>query len=98
MGMVINSGLDRAGRARQQVERSRARLLRQQGESALQSGDEQEQLAKMTQQFPTPRLELDDGNQDLADLHEREDLLLNTTAGSISQAARCAFRLSARWS
>jgi hypothetical protein len=38
---------------------------------------EQRQLAAMTQVFPTPRLEADDGNQDLADLHAREDLLLN---------------------
>ena len=30
----------------------------------------------MTQQFPTPRLQTDDGNQDMADLHAREDLLL----------------------
>ena len=38
---------------------------------------EQRQLQAMTQVFPTPRLEMDDGNQDLADLHAREDLLLN---------------------
>ncbi len=38
---------------------------------------EQKQLAVMTQAFPTPRLETDDGNQDLADLHAREDLLLD---------------------
>jgi hypothetical protein len=46
---------------------------------AIQSNPalEQEQLAKLTQQFPTPRLELDDGNQDLTDLHGREDLLLD---------------------
>ena len=31
----------------------------------------------MVQRFPTPRLETDDGNQDIADLHAREDLLLN---------------------
>jgi hypothetical protein len=37
---------------------------------------EQEQLQQMTQRFPTPRLQTDDGNQDLADLHAREDLLL----------------------
>ena len=37
---------------------------------------QQKQLAKLTQQFPTPRLETDDGNQDLTDLHAREDLLL----------------------
>jgi hypothetical protein len=30
----------------------------------------------MTQSFPTPRLQTDDGNQDVADLHAREDLLL----------------------
>jgi hypothetical protein len=38
---------------------------------------EQRQLAQMTQTFPTPRLETDDGNQDTADLHAREDLLLD---------------------
>ena len=37
---------------------------------------EQQQLRELTQKFPTPRLETDDGNQDLADLHRREDLLL----------------------
>jgi len=36
----------------------------------------QNKLAGMTQQFPTPRLQTDDGNQDVADLHAREDLLL----------------------
>jgi hypothetical protein len=30
----------------------------------------------MTQQFPTPRLQTDDGNQEIADLHAKEDLLL----------------------
>lgn len=38
---------------------------------------EQRQLGQMAQAFPTPRLETDDGNQDIADLHAREDLLLN---------------------
>jgi hypothetical protein len=38
---------------------------------------EQEQLKMMTARFPTPRLQMDDGNQDLADLHAREDLLLD---------------------
>jgi len=36
----------------------------------------QNKLAEMTQQFPTPRVQTDDGNQDVADLHAREDLLL----------------------
>ena len=37
---------------------------------------EQKQLAQVTSNFPSPRLEMDDGNQDTADLHAREDLLL----------------------
>ncbi len=37
---------------------------------------EQRELSQMTQIFPTPRLQTDDGNQDTADLHAREDLLL----------------------
>jgi hypothetical protein len=38
---------------------------------------EQQQLQQMTQRFPTPRLQNDDGNQDLADMHVRESLLLD---------------------
>lgn len=37
---------------------------------------EQIQLNQLTQSFPTPRLQNDDGSQDLVDLHRREDLLL----------------------
>src|ERR1035438_3970257 len=36
----------------------------------------QNKMAAMTQQFPTPRLQTDDGNQEIADLHAKEDLLL----------------------
>ena len=44
---------------------------------------EQREFASMTQSFPTPRLETDDGNQDISDLHAREDLLLeNYSTGS----------------
>jgi hypothetical protein len=38
---------------------------------------EQVELNQMTQRFPTPRLQMDDGDQDVADLHAREDLLLD---------------------
>jgi hypothetical protein len=37
----------------------------------------QNKMAEITQTFPTPRLQMDDGNQDIADLHAREDLLLS---------------------
>jgi len=36
----------------------------------------QKKMETVTQQFPAPRLQTDDGSQDVADLHEREDLLL----------------------
>jgi hypothetical protein len=38
---------------------------------------EQQQLNQMVQRFPTPRLETDDGDQDITDIHAREDLLLD---------------------
>jgi hypothetical protein len=38
---------------------------------------EQQQLNRMVQTFPTPRLQTDDGNEEVAELHAREDLLLN---------------------
>src|SRR5271156_5378693 len=37
---------------------------------------QQKELQQMTSSFPTPRLDIDDGNQATADLHAREDLLL----------------------
>ena len=37
----------------------------------------QQQLEQVTQAFPLPRLSIDDGEQETADLHTREDLLLS---------------------
>lgn len=37
----------------------------------------QNKVAELTQTFPTPRLQTDDGAQDITDLHAREDLLLS---------------------
>ncbi|MGO8758683.1 MAG: hypothetical protein ACLQG3_11215 [Terracidiphilus sp.] len=39
--------------------------------------DLQNKMAELTQSLPTPRVQADDGNQDVADLHAREDLLLS---------------------
>jgi len=36
----------------------------------------QSKVAELTQQFPTPRLQTDDGSEDIANLHAREELLL----------------------
>lgn len=41
------------------------------------SPEMQKKVAELTQTFPTPRLQTDDGNEDVADLHQREDLLLD---------------------
>ena len=38
---------------------------------------EQQQFKQMTDAFPGPRLQTDDGNQDTSDLHAKEDLLLD---------------------
>jgi hypothetical protein len=43
---------------------------------------QQKQLAAVSQSFPTPRLETDDGDQDIADLHAKEDLLLDNYSSS----------------
>jgi len=37
----------------------------------------QNKIAELTKSFPTPRVQTDDGNQDVADLHARESLLLD---------------------
>lgn len=36
----------------------------------------QQQFAQLAQRFPTPRLQTDDGYQEIADMHAKEDLLL----------------------
>jgi hypothetical protein len=38
---------------------------------------EQQQLQQMVTRFPTPRVQTDDGNMDVAEMHAREDILLN---------------------
>jgi len=38
---------------------------------------QQQQLKALVKRFPTPRLETDDGNLDVAEMHAREDILLN---------------------
>lgn len=74
-GIVINNGMNKADgptnkwMAPYQVAPTKA----------LRSNPqlEQEQLAKLTKQFPYPQVQIDNGNSDLATLHDREDLLLN---------------------
>jgi hypothetical protein len=46
---------------------------------------QQKELQQMTSTFPEPRLDIDDGNQATADLHAREDLLLNNYSTSAAE-------------
>lgn len=41
------------------------------------SPDLQKQFGQLTQRFPTPRLQTDDGYQEISDMHDKEDLLLD---------------------
>jgi len=49
---------------------------------------EQKESARVAASFPTPRLEADDSNQSMADLHAREDLLLDHTTSSQDGSVR----------
>lgn len=76
LGKVINYGLAKYDGP---ANKWNATNIPQAGKLEMESNPAQEQqkLQLLTQKFPTPRLETDDGNQDLANLHGREDLLLD---------------------
>ncbi|MFZ0747147.1 MAG: hypothetical protein WAM85_22280 [Terracidiphilus sp.] len=74
LGMVINARMDREDGPTSKW--AATVNIRQLGN--LPSNPEmQHKVAELTQQFPTPRLQVDNGDSDLAALHQREDLLLN---------------------
>ncbi len=82
MGRVINSGLEQMdGKTDKWHQKNNmfAGALANNGkrEDLKSNADiEQQELQHMTAAFPNPRLDIDDGNQSTADLHAREDLLL----------------------
>jgi hypothetical protein len=76
MGKVINNALEKRDGPPNQWTRGSAeagKTYHMQSNPAMA----QQQLNQLTQTFTTPRLQGDDGNQDTADLHIREDLLLD---------------------
>jgi hypothetical protein len=80
MGHMINSWMDRDDA---KINKEEARTNRWAPKDNIRdlgnlpnSPDMQHKVAELTQSFPTPRVQLDDGNQDVANLHQREDLLL----------------------
>ncbi len=82
MGRVINSGLEQMdGKTDKWHQKNNmfAGALANNGkrEDLKSNADiQQQELQQMTASFPNPRLDIDDGNQATADLHAREDLLL----------------------
>lgn len=88
MGKVINSAFEKEDGPPNKWTIAQQSDPRNGGSSASPAGGlrknlasnpemQQRELAHMTDTFPGPRLQTDDGNQDTADLHAREDLLLD---------------------
>ncbi|HYK37567.1 hypothetical protein [Alloacidobacterium sp.] len=76
MGKVINNALQKRDGPPNQWNQANfpvGKTYHIQSDPAIQ----QKQLNQLTHAFPTPRLQDDDGNLDTADLHAREDLLLD---------------------
>jgi hypothetical protein len=76
MGKVINAHLNREDGPNTKWTTSQDAEIRKLGNLPT-NPDLQNKIAEMTRKFPTPRVQTDDGNLDVADLHAREDLLLD---------------------
>ena len=76
IGKLINARLDREDGPNTKWTRDTDQEIRKLG-NMPSSPELQNKIAAMTQSFPTPRVQTDDGNEDVADLHAREDLLLD---------------------
>jgi hypothetical protein len=75
IGKVINAELNREDGPTNKWTKSESVDIRQLGN--LPSNPEmQNKVAALTQQFPSPRLQIDDGYQEISDIHAKEDLLL----------------------
>jgi hypothetical protein len=76
LGKLINAGMNKEDGPNTKWTASEDAQIRSLG-NMPNSPDLQNKVAEMTKRFPTPRVQTDDGNQDVADLHIREDLLLD---------------------
>jgi hypothetical protein len=77
MGKVINGQLQEADGRADKWHQSAAADNGKRQDLASNPEMEQKELNRLTSSFPEPRLDIDDGNQATADLHAREDLLLD---------------------
>ena len=76
MGKLINAHLDREDGPNTKWTKDVDPEIRKLGNMPA-SPELQDKIAAVTKNFPMPRVQTDDGNQDVADLHAREDILLN---------------------
>jgi hypothetical protein len=74
IGKVINSELDREDGPN--TKWTKTVDIRQLG-NLPNNPELQNKVAELANSLPTPRVQTDDGNEDTAELHAREDLLLN---------------------
>jgi len=84
MGRVINSGLEQMdGKTDKWHQKNNifagalANKNHEREDLKSNAAIEQQEFTQMANAFPNPRLDIDDGNQATADLHAREDLLLD---------------------
>jgi hypothetical protein len=77
MGKVINNALDKQDGPVNKWNASTAEPAGKLRNMESNPAGQQLELHRLAQSFPTPRLQVDDGNQDVAMLHQREDLLLD---------------------
>jgi hypothetical protein len=77
MGILINNGLKAHDGAATKWTIAAGTVPSGKGANLASNPEiQQQQLQQITNNFPQPRLDIDDGNQATADLHAREDLLL----------------------
>jgi hypothetical protein len=83
LGILINGGIKRQdGPATKWNQVTGADTSGKRQDLVSNAKMEQNELQQVTSAFPDPRLDIDDGNQATADLHAREDLLLNYYSSS----------------
>jgi hypothetical protein len=77
MGKVINTAILKSDGPLNKWNRIGAQQQGKRQDLTSNAVMEQNQLNQMVQRFPTPRLQTDDGNEEIAEMHAREDLLLD---------------------
>jgi hypothetical protein len=77
LGILINNGIKKSDGAPNKWNANSAAQAGKLKNMESNPAAEQQELQQLTQTFPTPRLQADDGNEDLVNLHAREDLLLD---------------------